>query len=108
MRGNTTIAEVFSKNMKAMGREMQIFNPFFHFSTDSGNVSQIVPTITAFVAIAPENVAIHSPQFAEAAVSELGIHSMIDSTKAFTMTIVDLLSNPGNLKKAKDEFVQTK
>ena len=108
MRGNTTIAEVFSQNMKALGREVQLFNPFFQFSTDSGNVSILVPTITAFIAIAPVEVAIHSPQFAEAAASEVGIRGLLDSAKAFAMTIVDLLANPEIVNKAKEEFAQNK
>jgi amidohydrolase len=108
MRGNTAIAEVFSQNMKILGREMQLVNPFFHFSTDSGNVSRITPTITAFIAIASENVAIHSPQFADAAASEVGISSLIDSTRAFTMTVFDLLADPKLVTQAKDEFIQNK
>ena len=108
MQGNTTIAQSFSQNMKALGREMQLFNPFFQFSTDSGNVSRIVPTITAFIAIAPVEVAIHSPQFAEAAASEVGIRGLLDSTKTFAMTIVDLLANSEIVNKAKEELAQNK
>jgi len=77
-------------------------------STDMGNVSQLVPSIHPSVAIAPMEVAIHSPQFASAAASEAGIHGLLDAAKALSMTVVDLVANPEIVAKVKEEFKQNK
>ena len=77
-------------------------------STDMGNVSQLVPSIHPFVAIAPEEVLLHSPQFASAAASETGIRALIDTAKVLAMTIVDLVANPKMVIKVKEEFQQEK
>ncbi len=83
---------------------MQLFNPNSAFgSTDMGTVSQLVPGIHPIVAITPIG-ALHSPQFAEAAVSEAGICGLIDAAKALAMTVVDLVVNPNVVSKVKREF----
>ena len=73
-----------------------------------GNVSQLVPSIHSSVAIAPKEVAVHSPQFAEAAASEAGIHGLLDAAKALAMTVVDLVASPEIVIKVKEEFQQEK
>jgi len=60
------------------------------------------------MAIAPADVLIHSPQFAQAAVSEEGLCGMLDAAKAMAMTIVDLLANPDILTRVKEEFNKAK
>ena len=77
-------------------------------STDMGNVSQLVPSIHAIVAIASKDVLGHSPQFAEAAASEAGIRGLVDAAKALAMTVVDLLANPEIAVKVREEFKQQK
>ena len=73
-------------------------------SSDIGNVSQLVPSIHPLVAIVSPRVANHSPEFAEAAVSEAGTHGLMDAAKALAMTVVDLLANPEMVVKAREEF----
>ncbi len=105
MRNNMALARLFQKNMQSLGRRVPLARPVNAFgSTDMGNVSQIVPGIHPGVAIAPEGVAIHSPEFAQAAASEEGIKGMLDSAKALAMTIVDLLANPETVDRIKQEF----
>jgi hypothetical protein len=69
-----------------------------------GNVSALVPAIHPTVAIAPPDVAIHTPQFREIAASEEGLEGMLDAAKAMAMTAVDMLADPGTLARVKDEF----
>jgi len=109
MRNNLTMARLFARNMRALGRRTTLYprNPSFG-STDMGNVSQIVPGIHPTVAIASREVLIHSADFVSAAASERGIHGLIDAAKAMAMTVVDLLGNPETLKRAENEFVQGK
>jgi len=109
LRNNLTLAQLFTQNMQSLGRKVQFSNPAEALaSTDMGNVSQLVPSIHPFVAIAPVEIATHSPQFASAAASEAGIHGLLDAAKALAMTVVDLVANPEIAIKVKQEFRQNK
>jgi amidohydrolase len=105
LRNNLTLARLFRQNMRSLGRKMLLSDPSKGFgSTDMGNVSQIVPSIHAGVAIAPQEVVIHSPEFASAAASEAGIQGMLDAAKALAMTVVDLVADPEIVTRVKQEF----
>jgi len=105
MRNNIVMANLYIDNMETLGRSVKLVNPDQSFgSTDTGNVSQLVPSIHPSVAIAPRGVSIHSPRFAEAAASESGIQGMLDAAKAIAMTVVDLLSSPETINQVNKEF----
>ncbi|MFC1941107.1 M20 family metallopeptidase [Chloroflexota bacterium] len=109
MRNNLTLARLFTRNMRSLGRKITPPDPGHGFgSTDMGNVSQLVPSIHPRVGIAQEDVLSHSPQFASAAASEAGIKGMLDAAKALAMTVVDLVANPEIVTKAKEEFERGK
>jgi len=109
LRNNLTLARLFRQNMQSLGRRVKFSDPSQAFgSTDMGNVSQLVPSIHPRVAIAPEEVLVHSPQFTEAAASEAGIKGLLDGAKALAMTVVDLVANPEIVIKVKEEFQQEK
>jgi amidohydrolase len=105
---NLNLARLFIRNMKQAGRKMKMVDPGKSFgSTDFGNVSQLVPGMHASVAITPRRgVVTHSPQFADAAVSEKGLQGMLDAAKAMAMTAADLLSDPAIMARVKDEFLR--
>ncbi len=107
MWNNLTLAELFRQNMEHLGRKMQTYSQTFG-STDMGNVSQLVPSIHPFVAIAPREVLVHSPEFAAAAASEAASQGLLDAAKALAMTIVDLVSSPQLIAKIGKEFQQQK
>ena len=71
-----------------------------------GNVSQVVPAIQPFVAIAPPGVWEHSPEFAAAAGSETGHQGLLDGAGALALTVVDLLSDPEAMSRVKEEFLR--
>jgi metal-dependent amidase/aminoacylase/carboxypeptidase family protein len=105
MRNNLKMAELFTDNMKILGRSTSISKPEQAFgSTDMGNVSQIVPGIHGIVAIADKDVLVHSPEFADAAISKRGIEGMIDASKAMAMTVADILSDTELQAEIKEEF----
>jgi len=105
MRNNLTLARLFAENMESLGRSVSLADTEQAFaSTDMGNVSQLIPSIHAFVAIADEEVQVHSPEFASAAISGRGIKGMLDATKALAMTVVDLIASPEILSRVKEEF----
>ncbi len=106
MRNNLTLAGLYAANMESMGRNISVDSAGQAYaSTDMGNVSQLVPAIHAFVAIADKEVQVHSPEFAAAAASERGIRGMLDAAKAMAMTVVDVLADSGIREKIKEEFL---
>jgi amidohydrolase len=105
MRSNQTLAQLFSQNMQSLGRRVATADHGRTFgSTDMGNVSQVVPSIHPFVAITPEGVGHHTPQFAVAAVSDGGVKGLLDAAKALAMTVVDLVTSPELAHRVKEEF----
>jgi len=108
MKSNMTLAQLYADNARTTGREARLPRPGGGGgSTDMGNVSQMVPSIHAMIAIARPGVSIHSPEFAQAAASEEGIQGMVDGAKIAAMTIADLIANPDALRKVKEEFTRT-
>jgi amidohydrolase len=105
MLNNLTMARLFRRNMKSLGRNIRLGDAtLWSGSTDVGNVSQLVPAIQPLVAIAPDDVLIHSPRFAEAATSEDGLRCMLDAAKAMAMTVVDVLADPETFARIQEEF----
>jgi len=105
MRNNSTLAQLFSRNLQVLGRKVTIPDPNrLQSSTDMGNVSQLTPSIHALVSITSPKVPFHTPQFALAAASEAGTHGLLDGAKALAMTVVDLVANPEMVTKIKEEF----
>ena len=73
-------------------------------STDMGNVSYEVPAIHPMIKIAPEEIAIHTPTFAEYARGPMGDKGVIDGAKALAMTVVDCWTSPTILPEVCEEF----
>ena len=92
MRSNPVLAQLFSQNLESVGRKAHTSDPGRGLgSTDMGNVSQMVPSLHPFVAIAPPGVSEHSPEFAAVAASEAGHRGLLDGAKALALTATDLL-----------------
>jgi amidohydrolase len=104
MKRNQTLADAFRVNMERVGVPESPELPERLGSSDVGNVSQVIPTIQPYVRIAPEGTPWHSRAFAEAAVSPLAREGMLAAAKVMAMTTLDLLSEPGLLDRAKQEF----
>jgi len=105
MKNNMIMAKLFHQNMKSVGRIMEDLIPSYVIgSTDMGNVSQVIPSIHATVAIAPPGTALHTADFSAAALSEAGNKGLADAAKSMAMTIVDILGCPEILKNIKNEF----
>jgi len=105
MFNNLTMARLFKQNMQALGRSIRLGdNTMMTFSTDVGNVSQLVPTIQPLVAVAPHDIQLHTPEFARVTASEEALHGLLDAAKAMTMTVVDILAGPDTAEKVWEEF----
>ena len=109
LRHNSVLAQLFTQNMESSGRKAYGSDDQRALgSTDMGNVSQAVPSLHPFVAIASPEVLEHSPEFAAAAASEAGHQGLMDGAKALALTGVDLLANRELLDRVKEDFVKQK
>jgi amidohydrolase len=104
MKSNRVLLDIFSANMSTVGLVEGETIPDRVGSSDIGNVSQVLPTIHPFIAIAPEGTAIHTREFEQAAVSPLAHQGMLGAAKTMAMTTLDLLANPKLVDSAKKEF----
>jgi amidohydrolase len=106
MKRNQTLLDLFSANMKQAGLVEGDPIPDRLGSSDVGNVSQVVPTIQPMVEIAPRGMAIHTREFAEAAVGPIARAGLLAAAKTMAMTTLDLLADPARVKAAKEEFAR--
>ena len=106
MLTNRVLAEIFKRNLSALGAETNDAPRERMGSLDMGNVSQVVPSLHAYVAIAPGTGALHTREFAEATVSEGGRRGLLLAIQALAMTAIDLLTSPGALPAARREFLE--
>lgn len=105
MNNNRTLERLFAENLRSLGREVSAYGENCSLgSTDTGNVSQVVPAIHPSIAIVSPGISIHTHEFARAAASESGHAGLIDAAKAMAMTVADLLGNPEALDCVKSEF----
>src|SRR5438067_375982 len=103
LRRNDTLLGLFRANMAAVGAA-ESAAPDRLGSSDIGNVSQVIPAIQPMVQIAPSGTPIHSRAFEAAAVSPLARQGMCQAAKTMAMTTLDLLADPGLVKRARAEF----
>jgi len=73
-------------------------------ATDMGSVSQLVPSIHPWLAIAPRGTTWHTPESAAAAAAEPGQRTVLEGAKAMAMTALDLMLRPELLREARGEF----
>lgn len=104
MISNATLADAFSANFQSLGEKIDDTPRAGGGSTDMGNVSQAVPSIHPYVAIAPPGVAGHSTEFLEAAASDEGRRGMELGAAALAMTALDCLTDPALRTAIAEEF----
>jgi amidohydrolase len=105
---NHILAQLFTSNLEFLCRQVSEPDPHERMgSTDMGDVSHLVPAIHPYLAMAPENVVGHTLEFKEYCISEAGKAAMLDAAKALAMTVVDLLTHPDLIEKARQELIST-
>jgi amidohydrolase len=103
---NPMLATLMEGNLAALGIDVDPPSSDDRMgSTDMGNVSQVVPALHAYVAIADPDVVGHTVEFREASGSPAGHQGMIQAAKAMAMTAVDLLADPRAMSEVKSTFV---
>ena len=107
VRNNHALAERYAENIASRGRRalpQGVVPREFTGSTDLGNVSVRVPSIHPMLAIAPPDVAIHTPAFTEWAASERADAGTIDGAVALALTAADYLTDEGLRAAVAEEF----
>jgi len=105
---NLVMARLFAENWRAIG--VEVHDPRAHErmgSTDMGNVSQAVPSLHAYIAIASDGIAGHTVEFRVASITPAAHEGTLNAAKGMAMTAIDLLSSPETMQKAKQEFAAT-
>src|SRR5262245_28982690 len=101
MQSSAVLLDLFADNMRTLG--VAIDEPVVDrtASSDIGNVSQLIPTIHPWIAIAPPGTAIHTREFLDSARSPLARAGLLAGAKAMAMTVADLLASPALVARAK-------
>jgi aminobenzoyl-glutamate utilization protein B len=76
------------------------------FSTDVGDVSWHVPTVTLHSATWVPGTPAHSWQAVAAGGTSIGVKGMLVAAKSMALTAIDLFTDPAHLQKARAEFDQ--
>ena len=105
MNDNPALLDSYLANLAAVGREPST-DPDARVvgSTDMGNVSYAAPSIHPMIKVAPDDVPIHTPAFAQHAVGPEGDAAVIDGAKAMAMTVVDCWLDPAVVPAARAAF----
>lgn len=107
MLDNRPMIELYRANAARFGREPvdPTSIPGVVGSTDMGNVSHVIPSIHPMIKVAPPEVSIHSPEFAEHAAGGEADRAVLEGAKTMAMTIADLWAQPEALAAAKEFFL---
>ncbi|MGD8563455.1 MAG: M20/M25/M40 family metallo-hydrolase, partial [Desulfarculaceae bacterium] len=103
MKRNKTLEEVWRRNLVSLGIEPD-YRPTGLGSTDLGNLSQMLPVIQPFLAICPEQVSLHTEEFAQATQSPQGKAALLTAAKLLALTACDYLASEDIQKAAAAEF----
>ena len=107
MNDNPTLLDRYLANLDTLGRTPSS-DPGARVigSTDMGNVSYVVPSIHPMIKVAPTDIPIHTPGFAEYARGPAGDAAVIDGAKALAMTALDCWLDDAVLPAMQAEFAQ--
>ena len=104
-RINHPMARRFAAHLEALGERVQEPPAIGGVgSSDFGNLSQLIPAIHPYIAIAPDGVSAHTPEFAEAAASTAGLRGMALAATALAATAADLITDSELLEAARANF----
>jgi len=102
------LADIVDKNLEEHGFKVMPMEEYLRrgpvASTDFGNVTQVVPAISASIPITDQIIPGHSREFAEATMTEEGKKRTILSTKVLVGSAMDLFLNKNLLEEVKREF----
>ncbi len=101
-RYNPALGEVVRDNAAALGFDMK--ERFVGASTDLGNLSQAVPSVSYTLPTCPPGVGMHTREALEAGKAEIGLTGMLNDAKVMVMSAIDLLALPDVLQRVRADF----
>ncbi|MCD2348913.1 M20 family metallopeptidase [Clostridium guangxiense] len=101
---NRTLDMIFVKNAKLIGLNMETSLGYGLGSTDAGNVSYVTPTIQPYLKIGNNNLAPHTTEFCDAAISKEGDEALINAAKILALTALTLITDKDKLNAVKEDF----
>ncbi|HCV36131.1 MAG TPA: amidohydrolase [Acidimicrobiaceae bacterium] len=105
VKDNQALLDRYVANSVSLGREVHPTNGHQVVgSTDLGNVSYAVPAIHPMIKAAPLGTAIHTNDFATAAVSQEADLSVLHAARTMALTVVDCWTDDRTLEAARAEF----
>jgi len=106
LRTNRALVERYRANSESLGRPVADPVPGRRVmvSTDMGNVSLRLPSIHPLLAISGPSVPLHTPEFAEAALSPTGDRAVLEGAKAMALTAVDVWLEEGLMAEIRAQF----
>lgn len=90
---SSKLDDLFAKYATEMGEAVIDDDDFGYGSTDTGNVSHVVPTIHPHIKIGSRNLVGHTHRFREAAASTHGDQALIRGAKILSLMGLELLTN---------------
>lgn len=107
IRQNRVLADRWAVHMGHRGRRVLpdgIVPETLTGSTDLDNVSLRVPAMHPMLAVAPENVSLHTAEFAEWARSARADEGVVDGAVGLALTVADFLLDPEMRTGVREEF----
>ncbi|MFL0250410.1 M20 family metallopeptidase [Clostridium neuense] len=101
---NRTFDMLFAENAKLIGIDMDTSLGYGLGSTDAGNVSYVTPTIQPYLKIGNSNLAPHTIEFCDAAISKEGDTALIAASKILALTALTLITDKDKLNAIKKDF----
>lgn len=98
---NDLLDDLFERHARKHN-EIILHDDFGFGSTDTGNVSHIIPTIHPHIKIGPSNLVGHTVEFKDAARSTHGDHALIQGAKIMATMAIELIDNPDELQAIKN------
>jgi amidohydrolase len=99
---NPALAAIVKENARSFGFEMA--PRFVGASTDLGNLTQVVPTLSYGLPTCPPGVGMHTREALEAGAAEIGLTGMLNDARVMVATAIDLLSSPEVLEQVRRDF----
>lgn len=106
--GIRTLFEGTSPPIESASQVMPIEHGVGGASTDTGDVSWRVPTVQMSAATWVPGTSAHSWQAVAAGGTQIGVKGMMVAAKTMALTVIDLLSDPAHVVKAREEFIRVR
>jgi amidohydrolase len=96
MRHDIALADLYQLHAESLGRSFGRDGKvvFTNFSSDIGNVSQVIPSIHPIIGIDSGQAVNHQPEFAAATVTAAADKAILDGSIALAWTAIDAATRP--------------